>query len=164
MLKFLNSQQTDYVMQKLHEGIFNLHTGGRSLATKVVRASYYWLTLKTNTLNFMRRCRRCQEFTNVLRTPPVNLHNLSSSWPVAMWGMDILRPLPKAPRQVKFLLVVIDYFTKWIEARPLREISASEVEKFTWKHLLCRYSLPYAIVLTMTPNSRLKPMKNSCQG
>ena len=38
------------------------------------------------------------------------------------------------------------YFTKWVEARPLREITTNEVEKFTWKHLICRYDLSYAIV------------------
>jgi len=63
-----------------------------------------------------------------------------------MWGMNILRPLSKVTGVVKYLLVVIDYFIKWIEARPLWEIMASEVEKFTWKHLICRYDLPYAIV------------------
>ena len=63
-----------------------------------------------------------------------------------MGGMDILRPLPKAIEAVKYLLVVINYFTKWIEARPLREITTSEVEKFTWKHFICQYGLPYAIV------------------
>jgi len=52
----------------------------------------------------------------------------------------------KIPGAIKYLLVVIDYFTKWIEARLLREISANEVEKFTWKHLICRHGLPYAII------------------
>ena len=60
-----------------------------------------------------------------------SLYSLSSPWPFAMWGMDILKPLPKAPRVVKYLLVTIDYFTKWIEARPLLEITTSKVEKFT---------------------------------
>ena len=63
-----------------------------------------------------------------------------------MWGMDILGPLPKAPRVVKYLLVAIDHFTKWIEARPLQEIMTYEVEKFTWKYLICMYDLLYAIV------------------
>ena len=76
---------------------------------------------------------------------PNNLHNLSSPWLFSMWEMDILGSLPKAPRQVKFLLVVIDYFTKWIEARPLWDILVSAVKKFTWKHLTCS-NLPYAIV------------------
>ena len=76
-----------------------------------------------------------------------SLYSLSSPWPFAMWGMDILKPLPKAPRVVKYLLVTIDYFTKWIEARPLLEITTSKVEKFTQKHLIYRFSLPYAIVM-----------------
>ena len=63
-----------------------------------------------------------------------------------MWGMDILGPLLMAPGRTKYLLVAIDYFTKWIEAKPLQEISTAEVEKFTWKHLICKYGLPYAIV------------------
>ena len=60
--------------------------------------------------------------------------------------MDILGPLSKALEAVKYLLVAIDYFTKWIKERPLQEITANEVEKFTWKHLICRYGLLYVIV------------------
>ena len=52
-----------------------------------------------------------------------------------MWGMDILGPLPKALGAIKYLLVTIGYFTKWIEARTLRDIVASEVKKFTLIHL-----------------------------
>ena len=48
LLKCLNSQQKDYVMRELHEGIYDLHTEGHSLATKAVRASYYWPTLKAD--------------------------------------------------------------------------------------------------------------------
>ena len=60
--------------------------------------------------------------------------------------MDILGPLPKAPGAVKYLLVAINYFTKWIEAKPLQKITSNMVETFTWKHLICRYDLSYAIV------------------
>jgi len=143
--KCLNNQQAHHVMRELHELICGLHIGGHSLATKVLHAGYYWPTLKTNTFDFTKRCRRCQEFVDILRTPLDNLHSLSSPWPFSMWVMDILEPLPKAPGVVKYLLVVIDYFTKWVEVRPLWEIMASEVEKFTWKHLICRYDLPYTI-------------------
>ena len=122
LLKCLDIQQAYYIMRELHEGICDLHTGGHSLATKVVRLDYYWLTLKANTLNFTRKFRNCPKFAYVPHVPLDNLHNLSSPWPFAMWGMDILGPLPKAPRQVKFLMVTVDYFTKWIKARPLQEI------------------------------------------
>ena len=131
LLKCLNIQLANYVMRGLHEGIFDLHTGGRSLATKVVRVGYYWPTFRANTLDFTKRCRWCHEFASIPCTPPDNLHSLSSSWPFAMWGMNILGPLLKAPRTVKYLLMAIDYFTKGIEARPLWEITTNKVEKFT---------------------------------
>lgn len=87
------------------------------------QSSTYWILL-ADTLDFTRRCRQDQEFADVPHTLH-NLHNLSSFWPFAMCRMDILGPLPKASRQVKFLLVAINYFTKWIKARPLREISST---------------------------------------
>jgi len=77
-----------------------------------------------------------------------------------MWGTDILGPLPKAPGAIKYLLVTINYFTKWIEARPLREIVANEVEKFTLKHLICRYDLPYTIVTDNDTQFKVETYEN----
>nr|KYP52772.1 hypothetical protein KK1_025307 [Cajanus cajan] len=51
--------------------------------------------------------------------------------------MDILGPFPPAKGQLKFLLVAIDYFTKWIEACPLAKITTKNVQKFTWKNIIC---------------------------
>ena len=62
LLKCLNNQQVDYVMGELHEGIFGLHTRGRSLEKKVVHDGYYWPTLKVGALNLTRRYLRCQKF------------------------------------------------------------------------------------------------------
>lgn len=47
------------------------------------------------------------------------LHSITSLWSFAIWAMNILGPFLKAPRQRKFLLVVVDYFTKWVEAKTL---------------------------------------------
>ena len=71
-------------MRELHEGICGLHIRGHSLETKVVCAGYYCLTLKADALNFVRRCKRCQQFIDVPRTPPDNLYNLSFNLPFAM--------------------------------------------------------------------------------
>nr|KYP74235.1 hypothetical protein KK1_006905 [Cajanus cajan] len=55
--------------------------------------------------------------------------------------MDILGPFPHAKGQLKFLLVAIIYFTKWIEARPLAKITMENVQKFTWKNIVCRFGI-----------------------
>nr|KYP35260.1 hypothetical protein KK1_043716 [Cajanus cajan] len=65
--------------------------------------------------------------------------------------MDILGPFPPAKGQLKFLLVAVDYFTKWIEACPLAKITTENVRKFTWKNIVCRFGIPHTIV---TDNAR----------
>jgi len=59
--------------------------------------------------------------------------------------MDILDPFPLAKGQVKFLIVAIDYFTKWIEAELIATIIARQVQNFLWKHVICRYGLPHTV-------------------
>nr|KYP55953.1 Pol polyprotein [Cajanus cajan] len=60
--------------------------------------------------------------------------------------MDILGPFPLAKGQCKFLLVAVDYFTKWIEAEPLATITANNVQKFLWKSIVTRFGIPYALI------------------
>ncbi|KAL0431963.1 UNVERIFIED_CONTAM: Transposon Ty3-G Gag-Pol polyprotein [Sesamum radiatum] len=63
-----------------------------------------------------------------------------------LWGMDIVGPFPVASSQRKFLLVAIDYFTKWVEAEPLARITEGEVMKFIWKNIVCRFGVPKEII------------------
>nr|KYP33846.1 hypothetical protein KK1_045272 [Cajanus cajan] len=60
--------------------------------------------------------------------------------------MDILGPFPPAKGQLKFLLVAIDYFTKWIEVCPLAKITTDNVQKFTWKNIICRFGIPHSLI------------------
>jgi len=65
--------------------------------------------------------------------------------------MDILSPFSPSKGQVKFLIVAVDYFTKWIEAKPLTTITTQQVQQFVWKDIICRYGVPYTII---TDNGR----------
>ena len=58
---------------------------------------------------------------------------MMASWPFAQWGLDIMRPFPTVVRQLKFLVVGIDYFTKWVEAKALATIIEKNVRGFVWK-------------------------------
>lgn len=60
-----------------------------------------------------------------------------ASCPFDQWGIDIVGPMPMAPLQKKFLLVVVDYFSKWVEAEPLAKITENVVILFLWKNIIC---------------------------
>ncbi|MCI36036.1 gypsy retrotransposon integrase-like protein, partial [Trifolium medium] len=78
--------------------------------------------------------------------PPHELKSISSPWPFAWWGMDILGPFTTGLQQNRFLVVGVDYFTKWVEAKPLSEITSFIVLCFFKRDILCRFGIPQAVV------------------
>jgi hypothetical protein len=78
----------------------------------------------------MRTCDKCQRFTNVPKVPPKELTPMTSPWPFTQWGLNIMGPFLAGTKQAKFLVVVIDYFTKWVEAEPLATITKKNVKNF----------------------------------
>ena len=55
-------------------------------------------------------------------------------------------PSPTALRQLKFLVVGIDYFTMWVEAEPLATITEKSIRTFVWSNIICRYGIPKVLV------------------
>jgi len=146
LLKCINKSRAKYVMAELHEGICGLYSGGRSMATRALRAGYYWPTMESDAAEYVKKCKKCQEFGNILRVKPEVLHHMNSSWPFVQWGIDIIGALSLGKGQCKFLLVVVDYFTKWIEVEPLASITTNKVQSFVWKNIICMFGLPNTII------------------
>ncbi|XP_057719609.1 uncharacterized protein LOC130934033 [Arachis stenosperma] len=146
LLKCISNEEAEEVMAETHEGVCGNHIGGRALAAKILRTGYYWPTIKQDCSSKVKACDNCQKHATLFETPAEELHTIEVSWPFDRWGLDILGPFPKAPGQVKFLLVSIDYFSKWIEAQPLAHITAEKVRSFLWKNIICRYGIPREII------------------
>ncbi|GKA93786.1 reverse transcriptase domain-containing protein [Tanacetum coccineum] len=81
----------------------------------------------------------------ILRQPQ-QVTPITSPWPFHKWGIDIAGPFPIAAGGLKFLIVAIDYFTKWIEARAVATITGNQVKRFVWDNIVCRFGLPGKIV------------------
>nr|KYP63475.1 Transposon Ty3-I Gag-Pol polyprotein [Cajanus cajan] len=164
LLKCLTSEQAHYVIREIHEGVCGTHSGGRTLAAKVIRAGYYWPTITTDCMKFTQQCKPCQLHGPLTNLPAEELHFITAPWPFLVWGMDILGPFPLAKGQVKFLIVAVDHFTKWIEAEAIAIISASNVQKFFWKNVVTRFGVPYALSRIMACNSQIVASTNSWRG
>ncbi|XP_016206026.1 uncharacterized protein LOC107646349 [Arachis ipaensis] len=146
LLKCLDKDEAKEVMDEVHEGVCGNHIGRRALAAKIVRTGYYWPTMKRDCITKVKTCDNCQKHAPVATTPAEVLHSMEVSWPFYRWGLDILGPFPVAPGQVKFLLISIDYFSKWIEVQPLAKITAEKVRSFIWKNNICRFGIPKEII------------------
>ncbi|GAU28822.1 hypothetical protein TSUD_21590 [Trifolium subterraneum] len=112
LLKCVEETRVEFILQEIHEGINGQHIGGRSLARKALRAGYYWPTMQNDAKDHVLKCDKCQRHGDMHIAPANELKTLVSPWPFVWWGMDILGPFPTAARQVKYLIVVVDYFTK----------------------------------------------------
>ncbi|XP_052287208.1 uncharacterized protein LOC127898758 [Citrus sinensis] len=150
-LQCLDEDDADYVLREVHEGICGNHSGGRSLAHKVLRQGYFWPTMHQDAQEKTRSCVSCQSFANFPSQPPEKLTSMVSPWPFAQWGIDLIGPLPKGRGAATHAIVAIDYFTKWIEVEALSRITEKKTTDFVWRNLVCRYGIPYALI---TDNGR----------
>ncbi|GJV45233.1 reverse transcriptase domain-containing protein [Tanacetum coccineum] len=127
-------------------GSCNMHSGPRSVVAKAIQTGYYWPTMHTDARKLIRECNDCQVHRPILRNLQQNLTPITSPWPFYNWGIDIAGPFSEGPGKVKFLILAIDYFTKWIEAKPVATITGNQVKKFIWDNIVCWFGLPGEIV------------------
>ena len=82
-----------------------------------------------------------------------------------MWGIDVIRAIkPRASNEYRFILVVINYFIKWVEAASYSSVTRSVVVRFIKKEIICRYGLPRKIIMDNATNLNNKMMKEMCEG
>ncbi|XP_061344003.1 uncharacterized protein LOC133289978 [Gastrolobium bilobum] len=136
MLKCLGRSEVEYVLAEIHEGINGHHIGGKALARKALRAGYYWPTMEADAKEHVKKCEQCQKHALILRAPPEELQSITAPWPFFKWGMDLLGPFTAAEGQLKWLIVAVDYFTKWIEAEPLTTITSARIRRFFQRNLI----------------------------
>nr|GEV93551.1 hypothetical protein [Tanacetum cinerariifolium] len=131
MLRCVDPLQANYVIREIHMGSCGMHVNPRAVVRKVVRQGYYWPTMHEYAKKKVEKCDSCQIHAPVPRLPKTLMTSIMAPWPFYQWGMDILGLLPPVRGGVKFVIMVIDYFTKWIEAKPLVRITRKEERRET---------------------------------
>jgi uncharacterized protein YbjT (DUF2867 family) len=94
------------------------------MVRKAFQQGFYWPTTTSDAVQIVRSCKGCQYFARQVHTPAQELQTIPITWPFAVWGLDIFRPFKKALGGFTHLLVGVNKFTKWIEARPLTKIGS----------------------------------------
>ena len=71
---------------------------------------------------------------------------MTTPWPFAQWGLDIMGLFAITIQHLKFLIVDIDYFTKWVEVEALAAITEKNVKSFILRIIVCRYGIPRVLI------------------
>ncbi|KAL0319786.1 UNVERIFIED_CONTAM: Pro-Pol polyprotein [Sesamum radiatum] len=161
-LKCLDPERAEYVLREVHKGSCGNHFEGRSLAGNVLRQGYFWPSMQRDALDIVRRCKKCQEHANIMHVLAAPMQPIPNPCPFDQWGMDLIGKLPRATGQREYLIVVVDYFSKWVEVKPLSKIFEKEIIKFVWKNIICRFGIPRAFVTDNGTQFQGKQFKRWC--
>ncbi|XP_061945039.1 uncharacterized protein LOC133669048 [Populus nigra] len=163
LLRCLDEIEAKVALQEIHEGICATHASGHMMARQLQRSGYFWMTMEKDCIDYVRKCHKCQVYSDKINAPPAPLFNMTSPWPFAMWGIDVIGPInPKASNRHQFILVAIDYFTKWVEASSYAHVTQKVVKCFIEKDLICRYGSPEKIVTDNAQNFNGKIITELC--
>jgi len=164
LLRCVNAKEAENMLGEVHEGSFGTHVNRHTMARKILRAGYYWLTMESDCRLHVRKCHKCQTFTDNVNTPPLPLNVLVALWPFSMWRIDVIGAIkPKAANGHHFILVAIDNFTKWVEAASYASVTWSMVVRFIKREIICRYGFPWKIITDNDTNLNNKMMGEMCE-
>ncbi|CAF4554355.1 unnamed protein product, partial [Didymodactylos carnosus] len=111
---------------------------GRSKTLYRLTSRVYWATIRRDVDSYIKQCHLCQQFKycNRPNSTPLQVHLISEPWHTI--GLDIMGPFPPTQRQKQYLLVVVDYFTRWIEVFPMRTTTGSDIANVLVNEVICR--------------------------
>jgi ribonuclease HI/transposase InsO family protein len=132
-------------LQEIHSGACGHHATPRALVGNAFRQGFYWPTVVADATRIVRSCRECQFYAKQTRLPAQALQMIPITSLFAVWGLDLVGPLQKAPGGFSHLLVAIDKFSKWIEVRPLTSIRSEQAVAF-FTNIIHRFGVPNSII------------------
>jgi ribonuclease HI len=147
LLKCLSRTECIELMKEINAGLCGSHIGSRPILGKVFRQGFYWPKAASDATDLVQKCENCQKCVRYQKQPSSLTQLIQPTWPLQRWGLDLLGPLPPAQGNLRYVVVAVEYFSKWIEAKPLATITSATVQKFFWQNIVCRFGVPKAITV-----------------
>eukprot|EP00253_Pinus_taeda_P015481 PITA_15481 len=142
-----NSSEEVQVCEELHDGPAGGHYARDATAHKILRAGYYWPTLFKDSHSYVRKCQVCQTTVGRQKKLSLPLQPVNIEQPFAQWGLDIIGEIvPHSSKQHRYVLTVTDYFTKWVEAIPLKTANSKNIIEFIDQFIITRFGLPSTLM------------------
>nr|GEY87405.1 reverse transcriptase domain-containing protein [Tanacetum cinerariifolium] len=131
-------------LEHCHMGQARGHYGADITTRKIFESGFYWPTIFKDAARYVRDCDACQRFSNISSHYQMTLTNNLVSEVFDIWGIDFMGPFPSS-RNNKYILVAVDYVSKWVEVKALPTNDARVVVKFLRK-LFSRFRVPKALI------------------
>jgi len=146
LLKCLSETEAYLAMSDVHSGACGSHQAGHKMKWLLFRQGLYWPTILKDCIEFAKGCQECQKHSGIQHVPASELHSIIKPWPFRGWTLDLIGEIrPASSKNQRYIIVGIDYFTKWIEAVPMPNVDQEAVINFIQNHIIYRYGIPETI-------------------
>ena len=125
------------------------HFSTRKTADKILQAGFYWPTLFKDCFDFCKTCARYKQLEGVTKRSMMPLTPILIIDIFDCWGLDFMGPSPPPPPPpygYLYILLAVDYVSKWVEAIPMRTNDHKVVLKFFKEHIFSRFGMPRPII------------------
>ncbi|GJW46982.1 reverse transcriptase domain-containing protein [Tanacetum coccineum] len=140
----VHGQEAVDILMACHNGPTGGHHGANYTAKKVYDSDFYWPTIYRDAHDMVKSCDSCQRQGKISQKYEMPQNAIQVCEIFDVWGIDFMGPFPSS-RGNKYILVAVDYLSKWVEAKALPTNDALVVVKFL-KSLFARFGTPRAII------------------
>ncbi|KAJ9535979.1 LOW QUALITY PROTEIN: hypothetical protein OSB04_un000855 [Centaurea solstitialis] len=135
------SEETESVLAHCHTLPCGGHAGTGKTVAKVLHSGFFWPTLFRDADKFVKKCDRCQRSGNISRRHEMPLNYILEVELFDVWGIDFMGPFPSSYSN-RYILVAVDYVSKWVEAIASPTNDARVVSKFLKRQIFPRFGVP----------------------
>jgi hypothetical protein len=134
------------VLNDSHRGACGGHLSGMATGQKILRVDYFWPSIFKDCIEAVKKFPPCQIFQKKERTHPAPLHPIFVFGPFAKWGIEFMKCKPTSAGGHSYIIVFVDYFTKWVEAMPTFLNDGCTTTPFVFNHIITRFGILQSIV------------------
>ncbi|XP_027171872.1 uncharacterized protein LOC113771494 [Coffea eugenioides] len=141
----VSKEEVPSILSFCHSYACGGHFGPKRTARKVLECGLFWPTLFSDAYLFCKSCANCQKTGNLSHRDQMPLTPILVCEIFDIWGIDFMGPFPSSFGNM-YILLAVDYVSKWIEAKATRTDNAKVVVDFIKSHIFVRYGTPRAII------------------
>ena len=152
-LRCVDSNQQEKLLKTFHDGACGGHFSSIVTAFKILRSGYYWPGMFRSTYQWVRNCEKCKLFSSKPQLAALPLKLVIIEEPFQQWGLNFIGPInPNSSAGHTHILTATNYFTKWVEAIPVKATTSQVVCKFLIESILTHFGTPNKIVTDNAQN------------
>ena len=159
LMKVLKKDEIDSVLWMMHNHPTGGHFGIENTYGKI-KERFYWKGMKRDIEQYIKYCDACQRRGK--KEGKGYLNPIKVERPFKRIGIDFVGPLPRTRKGNRYIIVAMDYLTKWPEAKAVKEASAEKTTEFIYQEIICRHGCPKVILTDQGTHFKNKLVEKLC--